>query len=91
MAKAGRTLPPAWAGYFTFSKRVPASAERGRSDEEVYKGTMTGPMGWLEAVDIVHAVARRNKRLRVDQASRRIGSTTPRPFANRRPFPHPLG
>jgi hypothetical protein len=52
-------MPAAWAGFFAFEKRVPASAFGRDANELVYVSMRAVPMGWLGAVDLMQCMARR--------------------------------
>ncbi|CAK0814125.1 unnamed protein product, partial [Prorocentrum cordatum] len=52
-------VPPAWRGYFAFSKKVPRAAFGGPAAEETCVCIRSVPMGWIGAVDIMQALARR--------------------------------
>ena len=52
-------VPDAWAGYFAYEKRVPASAFGGDPSSWVYVSIRAVPMGCTFAVDLMQSMARR--------------------------------
>ena len=52
-------VPDRWLGYFAFVRQVPASVYGGDPSSLVYVAMKCVPMGWVGAVDVMQAVARR--------------------------------
>ena len=52
-------MPDSWLGYFAFELPVPASVRGGDPQQMIYVAMRCVPMGWVGAVDVMQAVARK--------------------------------
>ena len=72
-------LPPAWRGFFVFSKKVPMSTFGGDAGTLTYFGLRCVPMGWTNSVDLLKTSFGSSFSASV-VSSRTSRSTEPSPF-----------